>query len=280
MRLQDGPAPADSAGTAPEPARHDRLAVLVMAAGLGSRIARTGGSRPKWLLEVAGRPIADHQLAALTSADSPVDRVVAVTGYAADTVDAYLAAGTWSVPVRTVRNERYDQRNNWLTLAVGLAHLHEEGWTGPIAVLNSDFVPGGDLVPRFLQAAGGTAYDALLAVDDVRPLTDEAMKVAAVQRPDGELALTGIGKVGVAPAVGEYIGLAGLRGPGVAAMARVLAEHEDDPARHDRWYDLAFADLAGRGLDVRCWRTGPARWVEVDDDADLAAAQDVPGSSP
>ncbi len=249
------------------------VALAVMAAGMGSRLGSAWGDRAKWMLPVDGRPIADHHRAAVQDCTAIVDRVVVVTGHAADGILAYLAASSWTVPVTAVYNDRYDVRNNWLSLALALEHLVAAGWTGPVVVANSDFVAGDDLMVRFLAAAAKADYDALLAVDDVRPITDEAMKVSGSPAPDGGLLVERVGKVGVPSPAGEYVGLAALRGPGISAMLELLNAHEADAARHDLWYDLSFADLAAAGYDVRGWLTGPCAWVEIDDARDLTAAQ-------
>ena len=61
---------------------------VILAAGLGTRLRPHTLTTPKPLLPVQGRPILDWTLGALPSC---VDRVVVVTHYLAEQVDAYLA---------------------------------------------------------------------------------------------------------------------------------------------------------------------------------------------
>jgi CTP:molybdopterin cytidylyltransferase MocA len=56
--------------------------VVVLAAGRGSRLGALGGATPKWLLPVAGRPIADRPLEGLGLAGPAVGSVSVVTGHA------------------------------------------------------------------------------------------------------------------------------------------------------------------------------------------------------
>lgn len=56
--------------------------VVVLAAGRGSRLGALGGTTPKWLLPVPGRPIADRQLDGLGLAGPAVGSVSVVTGHA------------------------------------------------------------------------------------------------------------------------------------------------------------------------------------------------------
>src|SRR5205814_1889311 len=64
---------------------------MILAAGLGTRLRPHSLTTPKPLLPVRGRPILDWTLAALPPA---VGRVVVVTHYLADQVEAYLRAQT------------------------------------------------------------------------------------------------------------------------------------------------------------------------------------------
>ncbi len=262
--------PQQTAAVADPPARP--VAVVVLAAGVGSRLAAVGLAGPKWLLEVAGRTIADHQLAALAAAGDAVGSVVVVTGFEADRVVAAVRGRSAAPPVEFVRNEGYAARNNWWTLALGLRHLLAAGHPGPVVILNSDLVPGSGLLEDFVRAASTMTADALLAVDEQRPLTAEAMKVTGTQSA-GRLAIEAIGKVGVDRPLGEYVGVAALNTQAVGPMLALLEEHERDPARHDLWYDLAFGRLAADGHAVLGWSAGDRLWVEVDDLGDLDAAQ-------
>jgi NDP-sugar pyrophosphorylase family protein len=62
---------------------------IILAAGLGTRLRPYTLTTPKPLLPVRGRPILDWTLAALSPA---IERVIVVTHYLAEQVDAYLRA--------------------------------------------------------------------------------------------------------------------------------------------------------------------------------------------
>src|SRR3954470_4619519 len=67
--------------------REGRMDAIILAAGLGTRLRPHTLTTPKPLLPVRGRPILDWTLAALPPG---VVRVVVVTHYLADQVDAFL----------------------------------------------------------------------------------------------------------------------------------------------------------------------------------------------
>jgi NDP-sugar pyrophosphorylase family protein len=68
------------------------LPVAVLAGGLATRLGTLTGQVPKILLDVAGRPFAEHQLELLRRAG--VSRVVYCLGHLGDRVEAALGDGT------------------------------------------------------------------------------------------------------------------------------------------------------------------------------------------
>jgi molybdenum cofactor cytidylyltransferase len=98
---------------------------VVLAAGTGSRFGGT-----KQLVELAGRPLVLHAIAALSGV---TDDVVVVTGHDADAVEAVLPAD-----VRWVRNGRF-REGLAASLAVGLGAL---GDTSEAAVVLPADQPG------------------------------------------------------------------------------------------------------------------------------------------
>jgi choline kinase len=61
------------------------MRALILAAGRGSRIGTLGDERPKCLIELAGWPLLDRQVAALRRGG--VDEIGIVRGYRADMLD-------------------------------------------------------------------------------------------------------------------------------------------------------------------------------------------------
>lgn len=70
----------------------------ILAGGKATRMGSLTAERPKFLLEVAGRPFADHQLAWL--AGSGVDRIVLCVGHLGDQIREFVGDGSrWGVGV-------------------------------------------------------------------------------------------------------------------------------------------------------------------------------------
>lgn len=229
---------------------------------MGRRLRPYTDSLPKTLVPVAGEAtILDFILRNLAAVD--ITDVTVVVGYAAEAVRARSAAlaARHGVRIELCHNDRPDWNN-----AYSLWCARDAYATGAL-IVNGDTLHPVD-VEKALLAQRGPGL--LLAVDDLKPLTDEAMKVTV--DPAGRI--TRITKqMPVARAQGEYIG-ACLVEPGAAA-ALTAALETTWRAEPQLYYEDAFQALIDAGGDVRAAPLGAVEWVEVDDTADLDRARDI-----
>lgn len=253
------------------------VAVAVLAAGHGRRLGAAGGLGPKWLIDVGGAPIAERHLTAVEQTLGPDTDVLVVAGHAAERVERYCDARADRSALRPLveLNERYAERNNWYSLLVGLDAL--EGRLGDddvVVVLNSDLFALPTWLGSLLSAAAELGdVPGFLAVDVVRPLTAEAMKVAAgPSDPAGRRWCTSIGKVGVPDPVGEYVGMASLGPPARALVHDVLRAFAAEGDRVDAWYEEAFQEVSAVSPFLIVRPTPSSAWVEIDDADDLRVA--------
>jgi NDP-sugar pyrophosphorylase family protein len=129
---------------------------VILAAGLGTRLRPHTNTVPKPLLPVQGRPILDWTIAALPP---QIDRLVVVTNYLAEQVDAYLAGQTHIRDWTTVRQEV--PRGTGDALRVCAPHIKSER----LLVLNGDDLYGSaDLSALADKPAGILAHP----VDEAR----------------------------------------------------------------------------------------------------------------
>jgi choline kinase len=245
------------------------LHVVVLAAGRGSRLGAVGDATPKWLLPVGGRTIADRHLAGFAEAGDAVASVAVVTGHAAADIEAALAERDEAVAV--IHNPEYAEINNWWSVLRALRELPDEG---PVVIVNADLLVDPGVVAGFLRACAGGDSDALVAVDFARRLTDESMKVE--QGEDGRL--TRIGKVGLDAPVGEYIGMLMARGDALRAFRASLESFVGRDECVNEWYEGAVGRTAADGAAWHLWPVPSGDWVEIDDDADLHAAEAMAGA--
>jgi len=242
---------------------------MVLAAGAGRRLRPDTDALPKALLpvdrvgqhgEVTILDIALRNLAAVGLRD-----IVIVVGYAADAVRDRAAAleREHGVRLTLVDNDRAEEWNNAYSLWLARDHF-----AAGALLVNGDTVHPVSIEKTLLAAAGQSGI--VLAMDDVKPLADEEMKI--LLGPHGQL-LQITKLMDPALAHGEYIG-ATLIGPVVAAgLARVLERiWRRDPSLY---YEDAYQELVDHGLNITVAPIGDVEWVEVDNHDDLRRAREI-----
>lgn len=104
---------------------------MVMAAGLGKRMRPLTATRPKPLVEVAGKPLLDHVIDRLRAAG--VGRVVVNVHYLADALEAHLKTRCDGLDVAIS-----DERAQLLETGGGLVHARPLIDCDPFLAVNSD----------------------------------------------------------------------------------------------------------------------------------------------
>ena len=253
---------------------------MVLAAGAGRRLRPDTDALPKALLPVDGQvtilDIALRNLAAVGLRD-----IVIVVGYAADAIRDRVAdlERDHKVGLTLVDNDRAQEWNNAYSLWLAREHFA----TGALLV-NGDTVHPVSVEKTLLSAAGaagaagaakpgqagGRQADLILAVDDIKRLAEEEMKV--VIGADGMI--TRITKLmDPALAYGEYIGATLIGAAAAAPLAAALeATWRRDPSLY---YEDGFQELAERGGAIAVAPIGDVEWVEVDNHDDLRRAREI-----
>ncbi len=243
---------------------------IIIAAGRGSRLEHYTDDRPKCMVEVAGRCILDHQLAALRH--HGIDDFDVIRGYLADQL--------------VVDGANYHSNPDWQDNNI----LHslfcaEEAMEGGFLSTYSDIVYTEEVVDAALSGPG----DITLVVDRQwhRAYVDRSahpVTQAELVTVDGDL-VTGLGKhVEPEPAVGEFIGLARHSARGADLMRQHFSDlceeyDDDDPFRGGRPFRKAYlADfyevMIERGVDVH-WVPIDGGWREIDTVEDLHAVNEA-----
>ncbi|MFC4531535.1 sugar phosphate nucleotidyltransferase [Sphaerisporangium dianthi] len=237
---------------------------MVLAAGAGRRLRPYTDTLPKALVPVDGdTTILDIALRNLAAVD--LKDVVVIVGYAAQAVHDRKAEleRRHDVRLTLVHNDKAEEWNNAYSLWCARDHFSE----GALLV-NGDTVHPVS-VERTLLSAPVTS-DILLAVDDVKQLADEEMKVTL----DDEGHLRRITKLmDPADAFGEYIGATLIRPGAAARLADALkATFERDP---QQYYEDGYGEMVARGEKIAVAPIGKVDWVEVDNHDDLARAREI-----
>ena len=142
---------------------------IILAAGLGTRLRPHTLVTPKPLLPVKGRPILDWTLGALPPA---IDRVLVVTHYLGEQVEAYLRRQTHFAQWQVVRQE--NPRGTGDALLACREHLRSEHF---LALNGDDLFGAADLAKLARCSAGVLCH----------PVDEPRRFGIAFRKPDGTL---------------------------------------------------------------------------------------------
>ena len=222
-----------------------------------------GGDRPKCLVELAGKPLIERQIAALRRGG--VHEIGVVRGYRAEMIDfpglTYFA------------NERWAETNMVMSLAAGAAWLR----SGPVIISYADIFYRSELVRGLVNAPGqlvlsyDRAWHRLWTRRFADPLADaETFRISG----DGQLLEIGGKTTRSEDIEGQYMGLLKFTPPAWGAVEALLSGL-DAPAR-DRldMTGLLRRLLIGKELPIGTFGTD-GQWGEIDNPDDVALYHDM-----
>ncbi|GAA2286157.1 phosphocholine cytidylyltransferase family protein [Nonomuraea roseoviolacea subsp. roseoviolacea] len=236
---------------------------MVLAAGAGRRLRPYTDTLPKALVPVDGETtIMDISLRNLAEVD--LREVVVIVGYAAQAVHERKEEleRRHGVKLTLVHNDKAEEWNNAYSLWCARDYFAQ----GALLV-NGDTVHPVSVEKTLLSAP--ETSDILLAVDDVKKLADEEMKVTL----DGGAVKRITKLMDPAEAYGEYIGATLIRPGAAERLADALhATFERDP---QLYYEDGYQEMIERGERIHVAPIGEVDWVEVDNHDDLAKARTI-----
>ena len=243
---------------------------VVLAAGAGRRLRPDTDALPKTLLPVDGDTTILH-LALRNLAAVGITEVVIVVGYAAAAIadrvpELERSAG---VEITLVYNARAQEWNNAYSL-----WLAREYFGQGALLVNGDTIHPSSVEDAVLARADGQDAPPLgrivIAIDDVKPLADEEMKVVL---DPASLLLAITKEMDPALAHGEYMGVTLIEPSAALGLSDALeTTWRRDPSLY---YEDGFAEFARRSGAVLAAPIGQIDWVEVDNHADLQKARAI-----
>ncbi|MFE3685724.1 sugar phosphate nucleotidyltransferase [Streptomyces sp. NPDC059095] len=238
---------------------------LVLAAGAGRRLRPYTDTLPKALVPVDGDTTV-LDIALKNFAEVGLTEVAIVVGYRKEAVYARKEAleAKYGVAITLIDNDKAEEWNNAYSL-----------WCAREVLKRGVILANGDTVhpvsvEKTLLAARGRGQKIILALDTVKNLADEEMKVITAEGK-GVQRITKL--MDPASATGEYIGVTLIEPEAAEELADALkATFERDP---DLYYEDGYQELVNRGFTVDVAPIGEVSWVEIDNHDDLAKGREI-----
>lgn len=243
---------------------------LVLAAGAGRRLRPYTDTLPKALVPVGPEGQEDSltvlDLTLGNFAEVGLTEVAIVVGYRKEAVYERREAleAKYGVKITLIDNDKAEEWNNAYSL-----------WCARDVLKQGVILANGDTVhpvsvEKTLLAARGNGQKIILALDTVKNLADEEMKVVT---SDGQ----GVRKItklmDPADATGEYIGVTLIEAEAAEQLADALkTTFERDP---DLYYEDGYQQLVNDGFTIDVAPIGDVKWVEIDNHDDLAKGRTI-----
>lgn len=230
------------------------MKALILAAGLGTRLAPITNDRPKSLVAVNGQPILLKQIANLY--ENGVTDITIVSGYKSEIIEKVVHENFPKTKI--IKSINYASTNNMYSAYIARDIIGYNEYL----MMNADVFFDASVIKALLS------YDAPNAIaTDIGEYLEESMKV--VERDGGIVKISK--EIRPEDALGVSIDLYKFSAEGGQAFFAKCAEYIEDMEQLTLWSEVALNDILSEVRFQACPVKG--RWLEIDNHDDLAAAE-------
>lgn len=231
---------------------------LVLAAGLGTRLAPITDNKPKALVQVNGKPIIMKQIENLI--ENGITDITIVSGYKADVLERAIHANY--PEINMIESIEFATTNNMYSAYLGLRAMFPDGNMAPFYMMNADVYFDSSVITAIKKDTRKN----LIVVDYGRYI-EESMKV---MEKDGKL--MAISKqISSKDALGCSIDVYRFAKDGGQAFYDKCVEYIENKNILNKWSEVALNDVMKKVDFYACPIKG--RWLEIDNYDDLKAAE-------
>ncbi len=233
------------------------MKAVILAAGVGKRLAAITKDRPKCLLEFGGRSLLVRYLDALLEVG--IKSAVLVVGHKQDMIRAAAGESYRGLAIRYVVNDQY-HRGSLYSLWLARGNFDDD-----LLIMDSDVLCPASFVRRLVTSP----HPNVLLVDEMaRQDSEERM---AIIRGGRVVALTKKRPAEPPDLIGEGVGFIKVTRSDarrmVAAMEPFVQKGELDMEYEDTW------EAFFRAVPVGCEKIGGQPWIEIDFPEDIVRAK-------
>lgn len=231
------------------------MQALILAAGLGTRLAPITNDRPKSLVPVNGKPIIMKQIENLHI--NGVKDIVIVSGYKADILEKEIH--TIYPDIKIIESVDYANTNNMYS-----AYIAREEMKEGFLMMNADVFYDASVITDLMKCDAPNAI-----VTDIGTYIEESMKVV---EKNGRLVK--ISKlITKDEALGASIDVYKFSKEAARAFFNQCAEYIEEKKELKLWSEVALNEILNQVEFKVCPLNG--RWMEIDNHDDLREAEKI-----
>lgn len=231
------------------------MKVVILAAGIGSRLHPETLDKPKAMVEINKKPLVQYQVESALSAGFDHEDIYIVTGYMMERLNEYFCGAG----VKFIYNPNYQSMNNIYSFLL----TREIG--DDLILINSDDFYDPRMISMILDAHDGSS----IMIDRKKTLTQESMRV---KLKNNRVQLVNK-KIELYNADGEYIGISKLRKDDLKILYRRAFEMVES-GQVSAWYEHVYEACASE-VEITAVDTRGYAWIEIDDLHDYEYAKQL-----
>lgn len=232
------------------------MKALILAAGLGTRLAPLTNDRPKSLVMVNGKTILEKQIENLLLND--VTDITIVSGYKADVLEETIQE-KWP-QIHMIRNDVYENTNNMYSAFLSEPYLNHTDFL----MMNADVFFDSSVISGLLSFSAPNAI-----VTDIGTYYEESMKVRVSSGKIIEISKA----ITKEDAFGSSIDVYKFSTDGSAAFFSKCNEYINKKKELKKWSEIALNEALADVDFYPCPLDG--RWFEIDTKEDLQMAESI-----
>ena len=236
------------------------MKALILAAGLGTRLAPITNELPKSLVPVNGKPILVKQIENLH--ENNVTDITIVSGYKADILEKKIH-DIWP-EIKIVESADYANTNNMYSAYLGMKAMFPNNIYEPFLMMNADVFYDESVISALLKDSSLNAI-----VVEMDRYLEESMKVVEI---NGRIAKISK-QISEDEALGTSIDVYKLSAEGGEKLFKHCVDYIENRKELKLWSEVALNDTLEDVEFYACPLQG--RWLEIDNHDDLAAAEEL-----
>lgn len=232
------------------------MKALILAAGLGTRLAPITNDRPKSMVSVNGKPILVKQIENLMN--NGVNDITIITGYKSEVIEKLVSEKYPNINI--IKSVDYMNTNNMYSAYLARKVLENEDFL----MMNADVYYDESIITELLKDNYINSI-----VTDIGSYNEESMKVIEKDNRIVSISKT----ISKEDALGNSIDVYKFSKEAGKLFFNKCSEYIEKKSELKLWSEVALNDILSEIKFTACPLKG--RWVEIDNHEDLQLATDL-----